>query len=151
MSAPTILKFPGTAKEDDFHNLDDIAGLVDQAAELKEIIAGHTEDLRLINQALAEKAEFKAGSKTGHIAGRHYAAKVQLKEYVKWDQAALAEARRQMGDAEFFKIFKWTFEPQSAKALSGALEFGRHGALIEAARTISPGSPCIIFEKMESC
>ena len=129
----------------------DTAALVDKAAGLKETIADLTEQLREINLTLAEQAAYKPGSKTGHIAGGHYAAKIQLKEYTKWDQDALAAARAKMGDDEFFKIFKWTFEPKSAKTLAGALEFGQHGRLIEAARTITPGSPYIIFEKLESC
>lgn len=129
----------------------DLESLVDQAADLKETIAGLTERLRRINLTLAEKADYKAGSRTGHLAGRYYAAKVQLKEYVKWDQKLLADARRAMGDAAFFQVFKWTFEPQSAKTLAGALEYGQHGPIIEAARTVSEGDPYVTFEKLESC
>lgn len=130
---------------------EDPAALVDRAAALKEIIAEMTEDLRRINLTLAERAEFKPGSKTGHLAGRHFAAKVALRENVKWDQSALAAIRERMGDAEFFRVFKWTFEPLSAKVLAGALEFGQHGHLIAAARTVSDGAPQVSFEKLESC
>lgn len=129
----------------------DTAALVDQAAGLKETINDLTEQLRRINLTLAEQAGYKAGSKTGHLYGRHYVAKVQLKENVKWSQDALNLARQSMGDEEFFKVFKWTFEPKSAKTLAGALEFGQYGAIIASARTISEGGPYVTFEELESC
>ncbi len=130
---------------------EDPASLVDLAASIKESIAEMTEDLRRINQVLAEKAAFKPGSKTGHLAGRHFAAKVSLRENVKWDQDVLANVRQAMGDAEFFRVFKWEFKPASEKVLAGALEFGQHGHLIAAARTITEGAPQVSFEKLESC
>lgn len=138
----SVLQFPSTTST---------AALVDQAAILKEELAEKTEALRKINLILAERGEFKPGSKTGRVCGNHFVAKVQLKENVKWDQSLLADAREVMGDAEFFKVFKWTFEPISAKTISGALEFGRHAELIAAARSVSPGSPYVTFEKQESC
>ena len=130
---------------------DNILVLVDEAAALKESIEAQTERLREINQELASQAEFKDGAKTGHISGTFYTAKVQLKENVKWDQAALETMRAKVGDSEFFKVFKWTFEPKSAKVLAGALEFGQHKEMIEAARTVTPGAPSVSFEKLESC
>lgn len=127
------------------------AFLVDRAALLKEELAGKTEELRQINQTLAARGEFKPGSKTGHLIGRHYQAKIQLKENTKWNQELLSDARELMGDEEFFKVFKWNFEPKNAKALAGALEFALYAEFIEAARTVSPGQPSLVFEKMESC
>jgi len=127
----------------------DTATLVDKAAALKEEIAAATNELKEINLVLAEKAEFKPGSKTGHLTGRHYQAKIQLKEYTKWDQELLEKARKKMGDTEFFKVFRWTFEPKSAKTLAGALEFGSHAKIIESARTVTDGAPYITFEMME--
>ena len=141
MPAESILRFPIT----------DPATLVDRAAVLKEQITALTDELRQINETLAGTADFKPGSKTGHISGRHYLAKIQLKEYTKWDQSRLNEARAVMGDAEFFRVFKWTFEPVSAKTLAGALEFGQFTELIEAARTVTEGTPYVTFEKMEAC
>lgn len=129
----------------------DPAALVDRAAMLKESIAEMSEELRGINFQLAGQADYKEGSKTGHLIGRHYSAKVQLKENVKWDQAALNALRQTMGDEEFFKVFKWIFEPASAKTLAGALQFGQHGPLIEAARTVTPGTPYVTFEHLERC
>lgn len=138
----SILQFPAAA---------DPAALVDRAALLKDKITTLTDELRQINETLAGTADFKPGSKTGHISGRHFAAKISLRENVKWDQPRLNEARAVMGDAEFFRVFKWTFEPVSAKTLAGALEFGQHAELIEAARTVTEGTPYVTFEKLESC
>ena len=125
------------------------AALVDQAALLKETITQETEDLRRINLILAERAEFQDGSKTGHLSGRHFSAKVQLKDNTKWEQPALETTRRLIGDDEFFKVFKQAYEPINAKTLAGALEFGRHAKVIAAARTVTPGAPYITFERME--
>lgn len=140
----SVLQFPSTAQTE-------TQALVDRAARLKEELTEKTEMLRQINLTLAERGEFKPGSQTGHLSGRHYQARIQLKDYTKWDQAKLADARQAMGDTEFFKIFKWIFEPISAKTLAGALEFGRHADLIAAARTVTAGAPQVSFERMEAC
>jgi len=140
-----IFPFPAATGE---HNA---AALVDQAATLKATITDLTERLRRVNLTLAERADYKPGSKTGHLAGRHFVAKVQRKDYVKWDQDLLHDVREVMGDVEFFRIFKWTFEPKSAKTLAGAMEFGAHAELIGAARTVTEGSPYITFERLEDC
>lgn len=129
----------------------DTAALVDQAAALKDTITDLTEQLRRVNLTLAERADYKPGSKTGHLAGRRYVAKVQRKDYVKWDQDLLHDAREVMGDVEFFRVFKWTFEPKSAKTLAGAMEFGAHAELIQSARTVTEGSPYVTFERLEDC
>ena len=125
--------------------------LVDQAAELKEEISVKTERLRNLNVEIAGQAEFAEGSKTGHAFGCHYSAKVALKENVKWDQVKLEALRAKIGDEDFFKIFKWTFEPKSAKTLAGAVEFGGHSREIEAARTVTAGTPYVTYERLESC
>ena len=139
MSDPSIIQF------------DDTAALVDRAAQIKEQSADAAEELRRINLILAERATYKPGSKTGHVTGRHFAAKVSLRENVKWNQEQLNDIRRAMGDAEFFRVFKWTFEPISSKLLAGALEFGQYAELIAAARTVTKGAPQVSFERLESC
>lgn len=140
----TILQFPATTERD-------TAALVDQAAALKETITDLTEQLRRVNLTLAERADYKPGSKTGHLSGRRYVARVQRKDYVKWDQGLLHDAREVMGDVEFFRVFKWTFEPKNAKTLAGAMEFGTHAELIQSARTVTEGTPYITFERLEDC
>jgi hypothetical protein len=128
-----------------------IPDLVDMAAAMKEDIGKLTEKLRQANIILAERATYKDGSKTGYADGRHFTAKVQKKENESWDQEKLEAARSTMGDPEFFRVFKWDFKPKNAKVLAGALEFGRHSALIEAARTVKPGAPQVSFETLEDC
>jgi hypothetical protein len=137
--------FPPPPPED----FEEPASLVDRAAALKERLDDMTEELRRLNLVLAEKAVYKPGSRTGRLLGRRFAATVHLKEYVKWDQDFLNGVRQALGDEEFFKIFKWTFEPRNAKALAGALEFGRHGRLVDAARAVTPGRPQVAFDRLE--
>jgi hypothetical protein len=124
--------------------------LVDMAGKLHEEIEQKTKELKDIKSKLAEQAEYKPGVKTGHIYGQAYSATVQLKEYVKWDQQVLDNLRLKMGDIEFFKVFKWEFEPISKKLLDGALEFGQYGADIRTAFTTTAGSPQISFKKLEA-
>ncbi|UQZ90856.1 hypothetical protein C4J81_17225 [Deltaproteobacteria bacterium Smac51] len=125
------------------------AALVDMAAAIKEEITTQTEKLRQINLILVDRAIYKSGSKTGYAAGRHYSAKVQIKENESWDQEKLEAARTKMGDVDFFRVFKWDFRPVSAKILSGAIEFGAHAELLKAARTIKPGAPQVSFDLLE--
>jgi hypothetical protein len=128
---------------------EDYAVLVDQAAQLAVEVNQKTEELRGLKVRLAELAEFKEGKKTGHITGNHFQATVSLKENVKWDQKALESLRSDIGDEEFFKIFKWTFEPHSKKVLDGAMDFGPYKLIIAKAFTVSPGSPQVTFKPME--
>jgi hypothetical protein len=123
--------------------------LVDLAGKLHEEIDVKTKELKEIKAKLAKAAEYKPGSKTGHIFGDNYSATVQLKEYVKWDQTALDTLRQTMGDEEFFKVFKWEFEPQSKKVLDGALEFSAFGADIKKTFTVTQGAPQISFKRLE--
>jgi hypothetical protein len=56
-----------------------------------------------------------------------------------------------MGDGEFFRVFRWTFEPVSKKTLDAALEFSGHAEAIRAAFTVKPGAPQFTFALMEDC
>jgi hypothetical protein len=123
--------------------------LVDYAAKLHEEISAKDKELKEIKKKLAEKAEFKEGSKTGHVFGVRWHATVALKEAIKWDQDALRALRLAIGDEDFFKIFKFIYEPVSKKALDGAIDFGLHGEDIKKAFTITPGSPQVTFKPME--
>ena len=125
--------------------------LVDRAAILHEEIAAKDKELKELKQLLAEGvAVFKEGSKTGHAFGVRWHAIVSLKEYIKWDQAALDALRIKMGDESFFKVFKWVFEPISKKLLDGAIEFDKDfGGDIKAAFAVTPGAPSVTFKPME--
>jgi hypothetical protein len=129
--------------------VDEAKGLVDRAGALHAEISEKTEELRGLKAKLASLAEFKPGSKTGHIYGNHFAATVQLSETLKWDQKKLGALRVTMGDEEFFKVFQWKYEPVSKKLVDGALEFGKFGGAIKEALTVVAGSPQATFKIME--
>lgn len=124
-------------------------GKVDEAAILHEEIARMDKRLKELKRELAEMALFKDGSKTGHVYGAKWHATVGLKETVRFDQERLAELRTAMGDREFFRVFKWSFEPASKKLLDAAIEFGAHGEAIRRTFTVVPASPQVTFKPME--
>lgn len=130
-------------------SFNDTAAMVDRAAWLKERANQLTQELRELNLCLAGRGLFLPGASTGYVYGHCYRAKIQLRENIKWDQTLLTSARAQMGDDEFFRVFKWVYEPHSAKILAGALDFGRFGDLLGAARQVSAGAPGVTFEKIE--
>jgi hypothetical protein len=123
--------------------------MVDRAALLHEEIGQRERELKGLKEMLAAGASFKPGSGTGHAFGARYEAKVQLRENVKWDQDALNGLRTEMGDNAFLGLFKWSFEPVSAKIVGGYLQFGAFKEKVAAARTATPGSPQVSFRLME--
>ena len=138
-----------TAKDYPIEKLS-LPDLIDLAGAVHAEIKDREKRLSEIKGRIAEAAVYKGDSKTAHLDGLRYAVTVQKKENVKWDQGKLEELREAAGDGEFFKVFKWTFEPHSKKLLDGALEFGAHRELIKAAMAVTPGSPTFTFKPMES-
>ena len=130
-------------------NFESAQSLVDRAGALHDEISAKDKELKELKLRLAELADYKEGSKTGHVFCDKFHATVALKENVKWDQKALEALRIKMGDANFFKVFRWIFEPQSKKVLDGAIDFGEFGSEIKKAFTTSPGSPQVTFKPME--
>ena len=129
----------------------ELSALIRRGAELKSRISVMTDELRDINLRLQSGAVFPEGKNTAHLTGGGYTATVQRKINVKWDQARLAEARARMVDARFFDVFTWEFKPTSAKKLDGFLDFApeEERALVQAARTLSPGAPQVSYELLE--
>lgn len=125
--------------------------LIREGYALKAEIDERSERLREINVRLAALATFAPGKKTATINGGEARAKVQLKDYVKFDQEKLALARLAMGDHVFFKTFGWTFKPRSQKDLDGFLAHAPEGhvALVRDAMTITPGAPAVIYESVK--
>jgi hypothetical protein len=128
---------------------EDLSDLIDRAGALDVEVKRKTEELRSMKARLAELAEYKEGSKTGHAFGGRFKITVSLRENVKWDQEALNRLRDAMGDEEFFKVFEWAFEPRSKKLLDGAIEFGRFGEAIKGTFTTAPGAPQVTFKPIE--
>ena len=129
--------------------IESVAALIDRAGALDAEVKRKTEELRTMKARVAELAEYKEGSKTGHAFGGRFKITVSLRENVKWDQDALNKLRDKMGDEEFFKVFEWAFEPKSKKLLDGAIEFGRFGEAIKGTFTTTPGAPQVTFKPIE--
>jgi len=128
------------------------ASLIREGATLKAEIDEKSERLREIHVRLLGIASFAPGKKTAIIEGAGLKAKIQKKEYVKFDQEKLALARLEMGDPSFTKVFGWAFKPRTAKDLDAFLSYGKpeHIALVRAAMTITPGAPQVTYEPVEA-
>ena len=128
-----------------------IENLLMEGFTLKQEIDARQQKLRDINKQLAEQAEFKPGSSTGHIAAGNIMAKVTKRQNVKWDQDALAVAHKKMGTELFAKAFTYKFEPINARQLKNWLASGdvpdeaKH--LILEARTVTEGAPSVVYEE----
>ena len=128
-----------------------IENLLREGFSLKMEIETRQQKLREINKQIAEQAEFKPGSSTGHIAAGNIMAKVTRRQNVKWDQDALAVAHKKMGTELFAKAFTYKFEPINARQLKNWLASGdvpdeaKH--LILEARTVTKGAPSVVYEE----
>jgi len=128
------------------------AALIREGAALKAEIDEKSERLREIHVHLLGIASFAPGKKTAIVEGAGLKAKIQKKEYVKFDQEKLARARLEMGDPSFTKVFGWAFKPRTAKDLDAFLSYGdaEHVALVRDAMTITPGAPQVSYETVEA-
>lgn len=125
--------------------------LLREGITLKWEIDARQQKLREINKQIAEQAEYKPGSSTGHIAAGNIMAKVTRRQNVKWDQDALAVAHKKMGTELFAKAFTYKFEPINARQLKNWLSSGdvpdeaKH--LVLEARTVTEGAPSVVYEE----
>lgn len=85
--------------------------LLRKGITLKWEIETRQKKLREINKKIAEQAEFKPGSSTGHIAAGGIMAKVTRRQNIKWDQDALAVAHKKMGTELFAKRLRTNSNP----------------------------------------
>lgn len=124
--------------------------LVREYARVKHEADALTERAREIARTLAELAEYKEGSKTGHILTSAYKVTTTIKEGVTWDQDALEAARIKMDD-DFLKVFKWKFEPKSAKALTGFFDYASPAQveMVRKAMTVKPAQPQVRLDRLE--
>ena len=122
--------------------------LVVRGSELKIQMQAMTEELRGINLELSRAAEYRNGSKTGHLFEAGIKVTVQMKENVKWNQERLAQVKTLLPGA-FNDTFVYEFKPSSSKALEAAMkENEQFAAAITWARTVSPGAPQVVYEKI---
>ncbi|MEI6258515.1 MAG: hypothetical protein WCR46_01245 [Deltaproteobacteria bacterium] len=123
--------------------------LVVRGFELKIQINAMTEELRMINLELSRAAEYRNGSKTGHLMEAGIKVTVQLKENCKWYQDRLAQVKTLLPGA-FNDTFVYEFKPASSKALETAMKDNEEFAKAVAwAREIKPGAPQVVYEKIE--
>jgi hypothetical protein len=123
--------------------------LIVRGSELKIQIQAMTEELRGINLELSRAAEYRNGSKTGHLLEAGIKVTVQLKENIKWYQDRLAQVKTLLPDV-FNDTFVYEFKPSSTKALESAMkENAEFAKAIAWSREIKPGAPQVIFEKIE--
>jgi predicted nucleic-acid-binding protein len=123
--------------------------LVVRGSELKIQMQAMTEELRVINLELSRAAEYRNGSKTGHLLEAGIKVTVQLKENVKWYQDRLAQVKTLLPDV-FNDTFVYEFKPASSKALETAMKDNEEFAkAIAWSREIKPGAPQVVFEKLE--
>lgn len=122
--------------------------LVVRGSELKIQIQAMTEELRGINLELSRAAEYRNGSKTGHLLEAGIKVTVQMKENVKWNQERLAQVKALLPDV-FNDNFVYEFKPSSSKALKVAMkENAEFAKAVEWSRTVSPGAPQVVYEKI---
>lgn len=132
------------------HQLQDpLAALLREAAQLDADIKTKTARLRDLKGQIADAAE--KNGKTGKVTAGGYAAKVQQKENVTWDQAKLEQARLAIGNDAFFRTFKWEFKPENKKKLDAFLDYGEpaHVQIVQSAMTVKPGAPSVTIEAVQ--
>ncbi len=130
-----------------FENKND--ALIREAAALDAEIKSKTARLKTLKVQLSALAEYKPGSKTGHLVGGGHKVKVQVKEYVKWDQDKLDQVQS-FNPAKFSEVFKTEYKPVSKKTLDGFLEHGNKNMVdgITWAMTVTAGAPQVSFESL---
>ena len=118
-----------------------------RGAELKIQIDYLTSELRKINLFLSEQAEYKPGSKTGHLEACGIKVKVSTRENVKYDQDRLVTVRQHF--PFFEEVFRSKWEPDS-KALSAFMATdGEFRKAVEWSRTVTPGAPTVTYTKIQ--
>jgi hypothetical protein len=125
----------------------EINDLIAEGATLKTYIETATAKLREINQQIATVAEYKDGSKTGHLVGGGYTVKVSLRDNVKWDQNKIAQVITLIPAAK--ECFKTEYKPDSKKLDAAIARSEDLEKAINWARTVTPGAPSVTYEKIE--
>lgn len=130
-----------------------LAHLLAEGYGLKNQINELQSRLRQINLELAERAEYKAGSSTGHIAAGHIMAKITKRQNVKWDQALLGIAHKEIGTELFSQAFTFEFKPINSRQLKAWLESedisDKDKKLVTDARTVTEGAPTVTYESID--
>lgn len=127
----------------------DIKEMVVRGAELKLQMKAMDDELKVINAELAKAAQFKNGSKTGHLFESGIKVTVSLRENVKWMQDRLVTVKDLLPD-QFYKAFIYKYEPASSKELKAAMdENAEFAKAVEWAKEVKPGAPTVTYERLE--
>ena len=122
--------------------------LIQEGANLKIQIEAMTERLRQINAALATEAEFKNGKKTGYLVGGGFKVKVVLRDNVKWDQEKLVQVISHLPVLQ--DCFRTEYKPDSKKLELAMARSEEVEKAIVWARTITPGTPAVTYEPIQT-
>lgn len=126
-----------------------IKDLVVRGSELKLQIQNMTKLLHDINTELVKVAEFKNGSKSGHLFEAGIKVTVQVKENIKYLQDRLMQLKDLVPEA-FNEAFVYEYKPASSKALLAAMKENADFAKgVEWSRQITPGAPYVTYEKID--
>ena len=123
--------------------------LVVRGAELRIQIKSQEEELKGINATLAKLAEFKNGSKTGHLCESGIKVTVQRRDNVKWFQDRLSQVKDLLPE-EFNRTFVYEYKPESSRTLESVMKENEQFAkAVEWARQVKEGAPYVTYERIE--
>ena len=116
--------------------------LIQQGYQIKNQIAQLTEQLHAINKQIADLAEYKNGSKTGHIITPDFKVVVTQRENVKWDTEKLMSIKNFFGD-RFDSLVKVEYKPDVKKIKK---EGGEVARAFNWAKEVTQGTPSVTYE-----
>ena len=119
--------------------------LIKEAYQIKTKVAQMQSRLKEINLQVAEQAEYKEGSKTGHIYTPDFEVTVSLRENVKWNQERLSEISRHI--PEFNKLVKTEIKPDVRKIKK--LE-NNHQKAFDWCKEVKPAAPSVTYSLVEA-
>lgn len=116
--------------------------LIQQGYQLKNQIAQLTEQLHAINKHIADAAEYKNGSKTGHIITPDFKVTVINRENIKWDTDKLMSVKNFFND-KFDSFVKYEIKPDLRKIKK---EGGEIEKAFNWAKEITLSKPTVSYE-----
>jgi hypothetical protein len=123
----------------------EINQLIQKGFSLKQKIDNMTAELRAINKQIADAAEYKNGSKTGHIMTADIAVKIVRRENVKWQQDRLETVKSHFKD-QFDTLVKYEIKPDMKKISKAGGDIAR---AFEWAKEIAEASPSVSYELIQ--
>lgn len=116
--------------------------LFERGYSLKKTIDEMTAELKNINLRIADEAEYKPGSKTGHILTPDIQVIVSRRENVKWNPEKLQSIKSHFSD-RFDELVKFEIKPDARKIKQAGGEIER---AFNWAKEITPAQPTVSYE-----